>query len=196
MTISSKRMGLTLLAMFGLLLLWHSTSLACGTVRMWNAAYERGERHKALFHMMDCSDSYKVPEDDIALLPIIKDALGRGGEIAELASQVFKTYNHLWGSRQKPEYPGVLKAITGISDHKKLGRYRSWYYVTARNGANMRNRPSVDGAVVTAVKYGMQVQVTKRVGKWLQAKPVGPGAIDPRFERKWGYIHHSLLHPY
>lgn len=191
-----KQTGLTVVAAFCLIFFWQSWTLACGTIRMWTSAYERGARHKALFHMMDCADSYKAPVDDLALLPIITDALGRGGEVAETAKQVFKKYNHLWGARQEPGYAAVLKEVSGVSDYKKLGLYVSWYCVTARSGANMRNRPSLDGDVVTAVKYGMQVMVGKRVGQWLHAMPVGPGSIDYRFEHKEGYIHHSLLHPY
>lgn len=191
-----KQTSKAVLAAFCLILLCQSSAAACGTIRMWTAAYERGTRHKALFHMMDCADSYKAPGDDFALLPIINDGLGRGGEVAEMAKQVFKKYNHLWGARREPGYEAVLKAVTGISDYKKLGLYGSWYYVTARGGANMRNRPSLDGEIVTAVKYGMQMVVGKQMGEWLSAMPVGPGSIDPRFEHKEGYIHQSLLHPY
>jgi uncharacterized protein YgiM (DUF1202 family) len=179
-----------------ILLVWQSSVMACGSIKMWLAEYERGGRHKALFHIMDCADSYKAPEDDFIMLPIIKDALGRGSEISQLASRVFKTYNHLWGAREEPEYAEVLKAINGISDFKKFGLYGSWYYVTAQNGVNMRDKPSLGGEIITSVKYGMQVRVGERVGEWLQVAPVGPGSVDPRYERKQGWIHASFLHPY
>jgi hypothetical protein len=191
-----KQTSLAAAAAFCLIFFWQSWALACGTIRMWTSAYERGARHKALFHMMDCADSYKAPVDDFSLLPIITDALGRGGEVAEMAKKVFKKFNHLWGARQEPGYAKALKAVTGISDYRKLRLYDSWYYVTARSGANMRNRPSLDGDIVTVVKFGMQVVAGKRVGQWLHAMPVGPGAIDHRFQHKEDYIHQSLLHPY
>ena len=77
------------------LLVPQSSVSACGTIDTWIAAYEHGEKHKALFHMLDCADSYKAPADDIALLPIIKDALRSDSQVAEMAIQVFKSYNHL-----------------------------------------------------------------------------------------------------
>ncbi|MBM4315366.1 MAG: SH3 domain-containing protein, partial [Deltaproteobacteria bacterium] len=68
--------------------------------------------------------------------------------------------------------------------------------VTANRGANMRARPSVDSRIVTSVKFGMHVKISSKQGEWIQVRPVGPGSVDPRFERKEGYIHASLLAPY
>lgn len=79
------------------LLVPQSSVSACGTIDTWITAYEHGEKHKALFHMLDCADSYKAPADDIALLPIIKDALRSSSQVVEMAIQVFKSYNYLWG---------------------------------------------------------------------------------------------------
>ncbi|KIX14704.1 SH3 domain-containing protein [Dethiosulfatarculus sandiegensis] len=186
-----------LLLIFGVVFfVCQTTALACGSLDMWADFYERGERHKALFHMLDCADSYKVPQDDLLLLPIIKDALQRDPEVAKLAEQVFENYNHLWGARLEPDYAIVLEKVSGESDYKKLDQYRDWYWVTAKNGANMRTSPSLQGRVVTAVKYGMQVKVISQKGEWIKARPVGPGAIDPRFENKSGYIHRSLVKKY
>jgi hypothetical protein len=179
-----------------LTLLLQNVTLACGTIKMWSATYENGAHHKALFHMMDCADSYKAPSDDFVLLPIIKDALERDEKVSRQAVEVFKLYNHLWGAREDTEFAKVFKTVTGISDYKKVDKYDSWYIVTARNGANMRDKPSLGGKIITAVKYGMQVSVSQNKGEWMHAIPVGPGAIDPRFEGKKGYIHHSILHPY
>ena len=60
----------------------------------------------------------------------------------------------------------------------------------------MRDGASLDSRVITAVKYGMQVKAIAKQGKWIKARPVGPGSVDPRFERKVGYIHESLLMVY
>ena len=169
---------------------------ACGTVDGWIVTYEHGEKHKALFHMLDCADSYQAPADDIALLPVIENALKSGSRVAEMAMQVFKSYNHLWGARNESAYIGVFKAITGSDDLKSFVKYQNWMVVTANSGANMRNRPSLDGMVVTAVKFGMQVRALSQHGEWIKVRPVGPGSVDPRFEGKEGYIHMSLLVPY
>jgi len=179
-----------------LLLAPQSPVSACGTIDTWIAIYEHGEKHKALFHMLDCVDSYKAPIDDIAVLPIIKDALRSGSQVAEMAGQVFESYNHLWGARNEPTYTGVFKTVTGRSDPKSFAKYHDWMVVTAISGANMRNRASLDGKVITAVKFGMQVRVLSKQGEWIKVRPVGPGSVDPRFERKIGYIHESLLMPY
>lgn len=175
---------------------WPNSALSCGSLDIWADFYERGERHKALFHMLDCADSYKAPTDDLLLLPIVKDALERSREVAKLAEQVFKNYNHLWGARLEPGYAAVLKRVTGEPGYRKLEKYRNWYWVTARSGANLRKSPSLEGRVVTAVKYGMQVMATAQKGEWILVRPVGPGSIDPRFENKSGYIHQSLVKKY
>ena len=169
---------------------------ACGSIDTWISIYERGEKHKALFHLLDCADSYVAPPDDVALLPVIKDALGRDSKVASLAVQVFVNFNHLWGARQLPGYVDVLKAASGINGLESLSNYRDWMVVTTTGGANMREHPSLESRVVTSVKYGMQVKILSRQGDWIKVRPVGPGSVDPRFERQEGYIHESLLAPY
>ena len=169
---------------------------ACGSINTWISVYERGEKHKALFHLLDCADSYVAPSDDVALLPVIKDALKSGSRTASLAAQVFVHFNHLWGARHEPAYADVFKSITGLNDLKNLTKFNDWMVVTANGGANMREHPSLDGRVVTSVKFGMQVKILSRQGVWIKVRPVGPGSVDPRFERKEGYIHESLLAPY
>jgi uncharacterized protein YgiM (DUF1202 family) len=74
-----------------------------------------------------------------------------------------------------------------------LTDYQDWMVVTAVACANMREGPSLDSPVITGVKYGMQVKAVARHGEWIKARPVGPGSVDPRFERRTGYIHQSLL---
>jgi Bacterial SH3 domain len=170
--------------------------LACGSIDDWIAVYERGEKHKALFHMLDCADNYSAPADDIALLPIIKDALGSTPKVAAAAIQVFMNFNHLWGARNEPDYVDVFKAITGRDDWNSLAEFHDWMVVTANSGANMREEASLDSAVITTVKYGMQAKAVSKQGEWIKVRPVGPGSSDPRFERKVGYIHESLLMPY
>jgi len=93
-----------------------------------------------LFHLLDCADNYIAPFDDIALLPIIKDALGSRSQMAKMATQVFKNYNHLWGGRNEPVYAGVFRAITGGDDLKSFAKYQGWMVVTAFKGANMKIR--------------------------------------------------------
>lgn len=169
---------------------------ACGSIDDWIAVYKRGEKHKALFHMMDCADNYRAPADDIVLLPIIKDALRDGPQMANTATQVFIHYNHLWGARNEPAYADVFQTITGLNDVRSLTNYHDWMVVTAMSGANIREGASLDSRVITAVKYGMQVKVVSKKGIWIKVRPVGPGSVDPRFERKRGYIHESLVEPY
>ena len=178
------------------LLVPQSSVSACGTIDTWIAAYEHGEKHKALFQMLDCADSYKAPADDIALLPIIKDALRSSSQVVEMAIQVFKSYNYLWGARNESAYMGVFKAVTGEDNLKSFTKYHDWMIVTANSGANMRDHASLGGKVITAVKFGMQVRVFSRHGEWMKVRPVGPGSVDPRFEGKEGYVHKSLLIPY
>ncbi len=178
------------------LLAFQTPLMACGTVDGWIFSYRQGEKYKALFHMLDCSDSYQAPADDIALLPIVEDALNSSSKVAELGAAVFKHYNHLWGARQKAGYREVLYAVSGIKEPERLGRYRGWVIITARSGANMRAKPSLQGRVITSLKYGMQAQMISRHGEWVKLKAVGPGSVDPRFERKQGYVHESLLAPY
>lgn len=173
-----------------------SPAQACGSIDDWIAVYSRGEKHKALYHMLDCADSYRAPADDAALLPVIRDALGSRRQVAAVARQVFTYFNHLWGSRHDPAYAGVFRAVTGRDDWSSLADYQDWMVVTAASGANMRAGPSLDSPVIAAVKYGMQVKALARHGEWIQARPVGPGSMDPRFERKTGYIHESLLMAY
>ena len=169
---------------------------ACGSIDDWIAVYNRGEKHKGLFHLLNCADSYKAPIDDVILLPFIQDALRGSNQLATVAKQVFTYYNHLWGARHEPAYPGVFKAVTGRDDWKSLTQYREWMVVIAAGGANMREGPSMDSPVFVAIKYGMQVKAVVRQGNWIKAQPVGPGAVDPRFERRMGYIHESLLMAY
>jgi hypothetical protein len=172
------------------------TGSACGTVDDWVAVYESGEKHKALFHLLDCADNYTAPSDDIALLPIIADALKSGPQVAKAATRVFVNFNHLWGARNEKGYDAVFKKITGHEGWKDFPDYRDWMVVTPAGGANMREGPSIRSPVITAVKYGMQVRVISSAGEWRKVRPVGPGSVDRRFERKVGYVHESLLAPY
>jgi hypothetical protein len=169
---------------------------ACGSINDWIAVYSRGEKHKALHHLLDCADSYKAPVDDTALLPVIQEALGSRRQAAAVAKQVFGFFNHLWGARHEPAYAGVFKAVTGRDDWSSLTDYQDWMVVTAAGGANMRVGPSLDSPAITAVKFGMQVKALARQGEWIEARPVGPGAVDSRFDGKTGYIHESLLMAY
>jgi len=170
--------------------------LACGSIDDWIAVYSSGEQHKGLFHMLDCADSYRVPTNDIELLPVIQDALERDDQVAAVAKQVFRYFNHLWGARHEPAYAGVFRAATGRDDWSSLADYQDWMVVTAFSGANMRAGPSLESPVIAAVKYGMQVKALARQGEWIRARPVGPGSVDPRFRHKTGYIHESLLMAY
>ena len=102
-------------------------------------------------------------------------------------------YKHLWGARNEPAYADVFKAITGLNDVKSLTNYHDWMVVTAHSGANMREDASLDSRIITAVKHGMQVKVVSKRRDWIKVRPIGPGSVDPRFERKMGYIHESLL---
>ena len=173
-----------------------SPARACGTVGMWISIYQQGERHKALFHMMDCADSYQAPRDDKLLLPVVADALERGGKVAEMARAVFFTYNCLYGARMEPLYCQVREKIIASGEKVNLAKFRHWWVVTAKRGANLRAKPSLEGAVLTAVKYGMQVEALGESGDWLEVKPVGPGSVDPRYDKVRGYIHRSLLRRY
>ena len=195
MAMRSLSMGfaaLVLLALLGL----PGVSLACGTVDMWISVYEEGGRHKALFHMLDCADSYQAPEDDQKLLPVLLDAMGRHQDVAELACSVFKHFNCLYGARNSVGYQELLKQVADRTGPIDLAKFKDWLIVTANNGANVRKGPSTDTQVITAVKPGMQVRLLERSGQWMKIRPVGPGSIDPRFERKVGYVHESLLKPY
>jgi uncharacterized protein YgiM (DUF1202 family) len=127
---------------------------------------------------------------------VIADALERGGKIAETARAVFVNFNCLYGARREPLYRRVREKIMAGGGEVNLSRYRRWRVVTAKGGANLRAKPSLKGAVLTAVKFGMQVEALGESGDWLEVKPVGPGAVDPRYERVRGYIHRSLLRRY
>lgn len=175
---------------------WAGPALACGTVRGWIYTYNQGEHHKALFHLFDCASSYRVPADDRALLPVIMDALGRGEKVAELAVAVFNHYNRLYGARHDQDYPALLQALRGRGADVSLNMYKDWMVVTPKSGANLRDAPGPQGRVLTSLIHGMQAKVLDRSGEWVKVKPVGPGAVDPRFERKTGYVHQSLLAPY
>jgi hypothetical protein len=198
MTKSNSQFYTLILAMFFFMVLVTPPALirACGDVDDWIAVYNRGEKYKGLFHMLDCADSYKAPADDVALLPVIQDALKSNSQIAAAAKQVFTYFNHIWGARHEPAYTRVFKAVTGRDDWTSLTDYQDWMVVTAVAGANMREGPSLDSPVITGVKYGMQVKAVARHGEWIKARPVGPGSVDPRFERRTGYIHQSLLMTY
>ncbi len=182
--------------LLALLLLLPSVAVACGSVGMWISFYERGERHKALFHMLDCADSYQAPRDDKLLLPVIADALEREAKVAEMARAVFFTYNCLYGARREPLYCQVREKMVASGKPVNLSRFRHWWVVTAKGGANLRAKPSLQGAVLTAVKYGMQVEALGEQGDWMEVRPVGPGAEDPRYQKVRGYIHRSLLRRY
>lgn len=173
-----------------------TAAFACGTVDMWIGAYERGQYHKALFHMLDCADSYQAPEDDQKLLPVLLDAMDRHREVVELACSVFRNFNCLYGARNLTGYKELLRKVSEKSGPVNLDKFKGWYIVTPNNGANVRQGPSTDAKVITAVKPGMQVKLLDRSGQWMKIKPVGPGSVDPRFERKAGYVHESLLKPY
>jgi hypothetical protein len=172
------------------------SSWACGSIDDWIALHNPGAPHQGLVQMLDCADSYQAPADDATLLPVIQEALQGNSQLAAAAKQVFTYFNHLWGARYASAYPGVFKAVTGRDDWQSLTRYRDWLVVTAAGGANMREGPSLDSPVMVAIKYGMQVKAVARQGEWVKAQPVGPGAVDPRFEGRIGYIHHSLLLAY
>ena len=178
------------------ILIFPKPALTCGTIDTWIAIYNGGKKHKALFHLLDCADNYKAPSDDIMLLPVIKDALKGSSQVVTVATQVFMHYNHLWGARHEPAYADVFKAITGLDDRSGFLNYDDWMVVTALRCAYMRDHASLNGKVITAVKCGMQVRALSRHGEWIKVRPVGPGSLDPRFERKVGYIHESLLRPY
>ena len=195
MILRKKWPALALLLLAGLIL-WPSLVRACGTVGMWISIYQQGERHKALFHMLDCADSYQAPRDDKLLLPVIADALERGDKVAELARAVFFNFNCLYGARREPLYCQVREKIMASGKKVNLAKFRHWWVVTAKSGANLRAKPSLDGAVLTAVKFGMQVEALGKNGDWLEVKPVGPGSVDPRYERVRGYVHRSLLRRY
>jgi hypothetical protein len=187
------------LLLCGLLLLGSQmagSSLGAGTIDWWVAAYERGERHKALFHLMDCADNYQAPGDDLLLLPVIQDALGREAKVAELAVQVFLYYNQLYGARKSASYATLQASLAQRGVKVDLRRYEKWMVVIAERGANLRQSPSSQGKVLTALKTGMQALPLGESGSWVEVKPVGPGAVDPRFERVRGYVHASLLAPY
>ncbi len=184
------------LIILALALLYPPRARACGSVGMWISIYRQGQRHKALFHMIDCADSYRAPRDDKLLLPVVADALKREARVAEMARAVFFTYNCLYGARRDPLYCQVREQIVAGGREVDLSRFRHWRVVTAKAGANLRARPSLQGAVLTAVKRGMQVEVLGRKGDWLEVRPVGPGAVDPRYQGVRGYIQRSLLGPY
>jgi hypothetical protein len=183
-------------ALLAALWLGQGAALACGTVDGWAATYERGERHKALFYLIDCADSYQAPRDDLLLLPIVADALGRRSKVAEMGVQVFLHYNHLYGARRQPAYAGILARIKKMGTKVNPNQFKDWLVVTAKNGANMRAAPNTSAKVLTALKFGMQAKPLARQGDWVKVKPVGPGAVDPRFDRYTGWVHQSLLAPY
>ena len=191
-----KKNGLLFIMLVGIILSITGSVMACGTVDDWISVYERGQRHKALFHMIDCASSYVAPDDDIALLPVIADALTRNAKIADMAVQVFHVYNCLYGARNQKGYRRVLKTISSRGEPVSLDKFHDWLVVTAQSGANLRNKPSLDGRVLTAVQYGMQVRRMGEKNEWVKVDPVGPGSIDPRYDRVTGYIHKSLLVPY
>lgn len=184
-----------IVALAGIMVI-NSSALACGTVRGWIAGYQRGLHYKALFHMLDCSSSYQAPADDIALLPIIADALKRGPKVANMARRVFRTYNFLRGARNEKGYQDVVKAVAAGGNPVSLSRYQGWLVVTAKSGANLRDQPSLQGKVLASVIYGMQVRPLGIKGEWIEVMPVGPGSVDPQFEGVIGFIHQSLLKPY
>lgn len=147
--------------------------------------------------MLDCADSYQAPEDDLKLLPVLLDAMGRHQEVAKLACSVFDNFNCLYGARNATGYTELVRQVSQKTGKPvSLGQFKDWYIVTPNSGANVRKGPSPDSQVITAVKPGMQVELLGRSGRWMKIKPVGPGSIDPRFERKVGYVHQSLLKPY
>ena len=175
---------------------WAAPAQACGTVRGWIYTYNQGEHHKALFHLFDCASSYRAPADDRALLPVVRDALDRGEKVAELAVAVFNHYNRLYGARHDQDYPALIEALRRRGADVSLDMYKDWMVVTPRSGANLRAAPGPGGKVLTALVFGMQAKALSRSGEWIEVKPVGPGSVDPRFERKTGYVHQSLLAPY
>lgn len=183
-------------ALLAIVWLAQGVALASGTIGGWAATYERGERHKALFYMIDCADSYKAPRDDLVLLPIVADALGRSPKVADMAVQVFLYYNQLYGARSQPAYAGMLARIKKTGAKVNPDQFKDWLVVTAKNGANMRAAPDTSAKVLTALKFGMQAKPLARQGDWVKVKPVGPGAVDPRFDRYVGWVHQSLLTPY
>lgn len=175
---------------------WCLPAQACGTIRMWTSAYERGQHHKALYHMMDCGYSYNPLKDDQALVPILSDAMTRGPEVRKIAVQVFMVYNCLYGARRAKGYPQLAAAMKKAGAACEAGRFGQWYVVVAKGGANLRQAPSTSGKIITAVRHSMQVRVLERHGQWLKVRPVGPGSVDPQYERVSGYLHQSLVRPY
>lgn len=197
MPIKSKSLpAMGLLSLLAILIM-AGPALACGTVDGWAATYLRGERHKALFHMLDCADSYRVPEDDVLLLRVVGDGLKREPKIAKMAASVFINFNCLYGARHEPDYKTVLKAVEKRGLKVDLNKFKTWLVVTARRGANLRAEPSLSGRILTAIKYKMTVRpVGPAQGDWLKVKAVGPTSVDPRFDRYTGYLHRSLVAPY
>jgi hypothetical protein len=169
---------------------------ACGGIGDWIGVYQRGERHKALFHLLDCASGYRPLQDDPALLPVVADALRRREEVANLGVKVFEEFNALYGGRSSPGYPGVLAEVRGRGAEIDLDRYRDWWVVTAPSGAWLRAEPHTGSRTITSLPAGVQVRLLKRRGEWFQVTPVGTGPLNPRFYGAEGYVHGSLLAEY
>jgi len=92
-------------------------------------------------------------------------------------------------------YAGVFKAITGRDDVKSLTDNHDWMVVIASTGTNTREHASPDSQAITAVKCSMQTEAISKQREWIKVRPVGGGQVDPRFERRRGYIHESLRLP-
>lgn len=173
-----------------------SLACACGGIDDWIRVYQRGERHKALFHLLDCASGYRPLQDDPALLPVVADALRRREEVANLGVKVFEGFNALHGARRSPGYPEVLAEVRRRGAGIALERYRDWWVVTAPSGAWLRAEPHAESRTITSLPAGVQVRLLKRRGEWFQVTPVGTGPLNPRFYGAEGYVHGSLLAEY
>jgi len=194
--VSRFKNTLALIAFMAGILCIQGPATACGTVQDWIMEYERGHHHKALFHLLDCASGYIAPEDDIALLPIIADALKRNNQIKEMAGRVFRFFNCLYGARNQKAFQQVFNMVSKMGKPLSLDEYSQWMVVRARSGANMRAEPSLESRVLTSIQHGMLVRRIDHQREWVKVVPAGPGSIDPRYERVVGYIHDSLLKPY
>jgi hypothetical protein len=171
-------------------------AFACGGVDDWIRVYEDGDRHRALFHLLDCASSYRPLRDDAALLPVVADALERDRKVADLGMAVFRHFNCLYGARGLPTHGEVLAEFEARGGEVSLKRYRRWMVVTARSGAWMREGPSDGARGVATLPQGLTVRRLEERGEWVKVRPVGPSSVDPRFEGKEGFVYASLLAPY
>ncbi|MCF8043213.1 MAG: hypothetical protein K9K65_11355 [Desulfarculaceae bacterium] len=130
------------------------------------------------------------------VLPVVADALERGGEVAKLGMAVFRQFNHLYGARKLSGYEEVLAEVKARGEKVPLDRYLLWLVVIARSGAWLRAIPSAGAKGLAALPRGLTVRKLERRGEWVRVRSVGPGSVDPHFQVKAGFVHGSLLAPY